>query len=248
MKLYPVPGGGERKARVRDMPERLRPREEVARVGVEHVADDVLLAIILGSGIPGMNVVDLARDLVTRFGSLGELAKASSDELRSVKGIGKVKAQVVSATLELARRLNEESSAKKPRIKTPEDAARLLRADARLLEREVFWALLLDAKNCLKGSPVEITTGLLDASLVHPREVFREAIRKAAASIVLVHNHPSGDPSPSPEDLKVTRQLIEAGKVIDIQVLDHIILGRMSDERTNDYLSVRESGAVIFSS
>ena len=237
----------QRPLRVCDIPLRLRPREEMDRLGVRHVSDDVLLAVILRSGVCGANVVDLSRTLLRTHGTLSALARCSVDELKeSVKGIGRVKAQVLSAALELARRLGEEALPKRCRVRTPEDAARLLRDQARTLDTEVFWVLHLDAKNYMKGVPVEVSRGLLDASLVHPREVFRDAIRSATAAAVLVHNHRSGDPSPSAEDLRVTRQLVEAGKIVDIRILDHVILGKAAEAGGPDFLSMRESGIVSF--
>ena len=133
-----------------------------------------------------------------------------------------------------------------PLVRTPEDAARLVRDRARTCEGEVFWTLLLDKKYKLRRPPVEITKGILDTSLVHPREVFKEAIRSSSAAIVVLHNHPSGDVTPSAEDLRITRQLVEAGKIVDIEVLDHVILGRASIGQEKDFLSVRESGLVKF--
>jgi len=148
--------------------------------------------------------------------------------------------------MELAKRLSEEQASRKYRVRTPEDAARLLREKARTLDAEIFWVILLDSKNYMKGNPVEITRGLLDASLVHPREVFREAIRGATAAIVLLHNHPSGDPSPSAEDIRITKQLVESGRIVDIKVLDHVILGKQYEGGERDYISLRESGIVEF--
>lgn len=232
-------------SRVRDIPERLRPREELARLGVENVSDDVLLAIILRSGVRGRSVVDLSRDLLQTYGSLGGIAGSSVDELAGIHGMGPVKAQVLMVAFEMSRRMAEEAEPARRAIRTPRDAADLLFPKARTLDRELFWVLLLDTKNRLKGKPVEVSSGLLDASLVHPREVFREAIRSAAAAVVLVHNHPSGDAAPSNEDICVTRQLVEAGRVIDIKVLDHIVLGRRS-AAGDGYLSMRESGSVTF--
>lgn len=232
--------------RVRDIPERLRPREEMARAGAEHVSDDVLLAIILRSGVKGVNVVDLARQLIKTYGSLAALAAASPAELATIKGMGPVKAQVLAAALEIARRYSQEAAPKRPRVRTPEDAAVLLRDDVRSLDQEVFWVLLLDSKNFLKGKPVEITSGLLDASLVHPREVFKEAIRLSTAAVVLAHNHPSGDPAPSSEDVRITKQLVEAGRIVDIKVLDHVILGKATGQGLPDFLSMREQGVVSF--
>jgi DNA repair protein RadC len=131
-------------------------------------------------------------------------------------------------------------------VRTPADAARVLRGEAMTLDKEVFWVLMLDSKNNLKGKPIEITKGLLNASLVHPREVFREAIKLNVAAVVVVHNHPSGDPSPSAEDVRITKQLVEAGKVIGIKVLDHVILGKSQGDDASSVLSLRETGIVSF--
>lgn len=232
--------------RVCDMPSRQRPREEMERLGVSNVSDHVLLAIVLRSGVRGVNVVDLARDLINRYGSLTNLARASIDELADTKGLGKVKAQVLAATLQLAKRLTEESIPGTYTVRSPMDAVRLLREETRTLEEEVFWTLLLDAKNHLKVPPQNITKGLLDASLVHPREVFRPAIKSSSAAVVLVHNHPSGDPTPSAEDVRITKQLVEAGRIVDIRVLDHVIIGAASAQKGADFLSLRETGLVDF--
>jgi len=235
----------ESRFRVKDMPARIRPREEMERLGVENVSDDVLLAIVLRTGIRGINVVDLARGLLRHFGSLTGLASASVDELRNVKGMGKVKAQTLMAALQIAKKLSEEERPEKYRIRTPIDAARLLRDRVRVLDTEVFWSMHLDARNYLKNVPVEVTRGLLDCSLVHPREVFRDAIRTATAAIVLAHNHPSGDTTPSAEDIRITRQLVEAGRIVDIKVLDHVILTKPTVGKA-EFLSLRESGVVDF--
>jgi DNA repair protein RadC len=234
------------KLRVRDMPERLRPREEMERLGARNVSDDVLLAIILRSGVKGVNVVDLARSLIVRYGSLTGLATVTVEELASIRGLGRVKAQVLEAALEIARRLSEESVPRRFKIKSPADVSVLLRDTARTLEKETFWALMLDAKNSLKAKPVEVSVGLLDSSLVHAREVFREAIRSASAAIVLAHNHPSGDTAPSAEDIRITRQLIDAGRIVDIKVLDHVILGKSVTGSGKDFLSLREAGIINF--
>jgi DNA repair protein RadC len=231
------------------MPERTRPREEVERLGVGNVRDAVLLAILLRCGVKGRNVADLAEEMLRRYGSLTALAASSVEDLsREFKGIGKVKAQTLLASLEIGRRLTQEAVPRRCKIRTPEDAAQLLRESARPLNAEVFWVLLLDARNQLKRQPVEISRGLLDSSQVHPREVFREAVRTSTAAVVLVHNHPSGDPTPSAEDVRITRQLVEAGRVMGINVLDHVVLGRSTGERPRDYLSLREEGLVSFSS
>ncbi len=232
--------------RVRDMPVRERPREMFDRMGAGELPSSVLLALLLRSGVPGVSVIELGQNLLREYGSLTALAQAPLEELASVRGMGRVKAQVLKAALELARRMTEETAPERRTIRAPADAAAILREKARVLEREVFWVLLLDAKHRLKKPPVEVTTGLLDASLAHPREVFREAIRTASAAVVLVHNHPSGDSSPSAEDIRLTRQLVEAGRVIDMDVLDHIILGHVQEAGGAGYTSLRESGLVDF--
>lgn len=241
---YPMTASG---IRIRDMPERLRPREALDRLGVQNVSDDVLVAIILRGGIRGANAADIARQLLQKYTSLTNLAQCSVKELtKAVPGMGPVKARELAAALEIARRLNEEAQPKRYRVRTPEDAARLLRDPARLHDKEMFWVLHLDAKNHLKGNPQRVTEGLLDSCQVHPREVFREAVRTGTARAVLVHNHPSGDPTPSAEDIRVTRQLIEAGRIMDIQVLDHVILGKAAQPGERDFLSMREGGVVEF--
>lgn len=233
-------------ARIRDLPSRLRPREEMERFGAENVSDRALLAILLRHGVRGMSVLDVAERLLQHYGSLGEIARASLDDLAARPGMGRVKAQIVKAALELAHRLAEEHAMERPQIKTPADAARLLKARAQAREGESFWVLMLDTKNRLARPPMEISRGVLDASLVHPREVFREAIRSSCASIILVHNHPSGDPTPSPEDVRITKQLVEAGRIVDIQVLDHVIVGRSTSAGNPEHTSLRELGAVEF--
>lgn len=231
---------------MREVPEAERPREIFDRIGPEQMSDKQLLALILRSGVRGRSVTDLADGLLNEYGSLTALAQVSASDLASVKGMGRVRAQVVKAALELARRLASRGEAAPQTVRTPEDAARLLRAEAMASDVESFWVLLLDRKYRLRRPPLRVTLGILDASLIHPREVFKEAVRTSSAALVLVHNHPSGDPHPSPEDLRITRQLVEAGKVMDIEVLDHIILGRAEEGRANDYLSLRESGLIAF--
>lgn len=234
--------------RVQDMPERLKPREMMARLGSDNVSDDVLLAIILRSGARGSNVVDLARKLLSDYGSLTALASSSVEELCSnarYKGLGKVKAQVLMAALQVGKNMVQENLPSRFVVRKPEDAMRLLENRVKTLDTEVFWVLHLDAKNYLKGQPRDVTRGLLDASLVHPREVFREAIRTATAAVVVAHNHPSGDPAPSAEDIRITKQLVDAGKVIDIKVLDHVILGNGRDTGKS-FFSMREEGTVSF--
>lgn len=232
--------------RVCDMPAQLRPREEFDRVGAENVSDAVLLALILRTGTKGMNVVEVSQRLLSAFGTLTALAKASEKEIRSINSIGPVKAQMIKAAMELAQRLTRESVGESPQVTTPEQAAAVLRERARVLQKEVFWALMLDAKNRLIGEPQKISEGTLTSSLVHPRELFKKALEYSCASMILAHNHPSGDPTPSSEDIKVTKQLIGAGEVMGIKVLDHIVIGHRKYQNSTDFLSLREAGLVKF--
>ena len=242
--LYVVPPS---KCMLRDMPDRIKPREELERVGVANISDDMLLAILLRSGARGINVVDLSKWLLKTYGSLSALAQSPLDKLVAVKGVGRVKAQVLVAAFELARRLSRERLPRRPPIHAPADVASLMRETVRILDHEVFWALLLDAKNQLQGQPVEVSRGVLDASLVHPREVFQRAmIAGSVGGIVLVHNHPSGDPTPSADDVRTTRQMVEAGRIIDIRVLDHVILGRLNGGAAREWVSMREEGVINF--
>ena len=243
---YPDYAAAGRSLRVCDMPDTLRPREEFERLGPENVSNAVLLALILRTGARGLNVVEVAHRLLSAFGSLTALAKASAKDLQSVSSIGPVKAQMIKASMELAQRLTRESVGENPIITTPEQAAAVLRERARVLQKEIFWALMLDAKNRLIGEPQKISEGTLTSSLVHPRELFKKAVEYSCASIILAHNHPSGDPSPSSEDIKITKQLIQAGEVMGIKVLDHIVLGHRRPHIESDFFSLREAGLVNF--
>lgn len=232
--------------RVCDMPAQLRPREEFERVGAENISDAVLLALILRTGTAGLNVIEVAQRLLSVFGSLTALAKASMNELQEIDSIGPVKAQMIKAAMELAQRLTRESVGEQPLVSTPEQAAAVLRERARILQHEIFWALFLDTKNRLIREPKKISEGILNSSLVHPRELFKKAVGHNCAAIILVHNHPSGDPSPSSEDIRITRQLVEAGKLMGIKILDHIVLGHRREHSATDFLSLREAGLVQF--
>ena len=232
--------------RVCDMPARLRPREAFERLGAENVSDAVLLALLLRTGSRGLNVVDVSQLLLSAFGSLTALARASVKEIQAIESIGPVKAQMIKAAMELAQRLARESVGERPLITTPEQAVAVLRERARVLQHEVFWALMLDTKNRLIGEPQQISEGTLNSSLVHPRELFKRALQHSCAAIILAHNHPSGDPAPSAEDIKVTRQLVRAGEVMGIKVLDHIVVGHRRSVATSDFISLREAGLVNF--
>lgn len=235
--------------RVKDLPVSLRPREDLARRGADKLADEQLLAIVLRAGSRGMNVLELSRALLRRYERLSNLAQADWQELKAQRlpGLGQVKAMELAAALEIGRRIGVEQAVDGLRLQVCEPAAvaRVMTPLARGLRQEIFWVLLLDTKNRLLGRPLEITRGVLDASLVHPREVFSPAVRQCAAAMVLAHNHPSGDPSPSAEDLRITRQLVDAGKLLDIRVLDHVIIGREMEGRPG-FISLREAGLATF--
>jgi DNA repair protein RadC len=232
-------------ARVRDLPADSRPRERMAHHGAEVLSNDELLAILLGSGTRGFNVLEVARALRGKYGSLTALAEDSADAFKSIRGIGPAKSKLLKAALELARRMSREARKDEDLVRTPEDVMSVLGAEARGRGQEVLWMLPLDVKYRLKRPPVAITLGLADASLAHPREVFREAIACGSSALVLAHNHPSGDPTPSAEDIRLTRELVAAGKVVGIPVLDHVILGR-PDNSGRSHVSLREAGLVEF--
>lgn len=239
--------GNEYHVRAKDLPKSLQPREKFDRLGPENLSEADLLALILRTGTTGVNVVQLAESLLIKYGSLSALSQASAAELKKdFPGIGKEKAKQVKAALEIGKRLVQENVGERPRIVSPEEVAAVLRERARGLDREVFWVLLLDIKNRLICPPCEVSKGTLSSSLVHPREIFKPAIQHSASGMILAHNHPSGDPSPSANDVKLTRKLIESGKTMEIEVLDHVIIGRRSHDGANDFISLREAGFVVF--
>ncbi|MDH5695522.1 MAG: DNA repair protein RadC, partial [Dehalococcoidia bacterium] len=202
-----------------------RPRERLQKLGVEALSAQEILALILGRGVAGESVMVTAQRLLSQFGNLKGIANASVEELTKVKGIGIAKASQIKAAFELANRLEGYPEAEeKSIVKTPDDAVGLVRARLKGKKKEHFVALLLDTRNQLIKT-AEISIGSLDSSIVHPREVFKEAIAASAASVIFVHNHPSGDPTASEEDIKLTKRLAEAGEIVGIDVLDHIIVG-----------------------
>ena len=232
---------------IRDIPGKARPREIALERGVDRTDDDILLAILLRTGgRRGQGVLELARDVLARSGhSLERLADASVEELVALPGLGPVKALELKAALELGRRsATPDTAGARPVVLDAAPVLQLLGPRAARLSQEVFWMLPLDAKYRLLRPPVEITTGLLDTSLAHPREVFREAIRCMAAAIVIAHNHPSGDPHPSREDIRMTRRLVDAGRVVGIPVLDHVVIGR--GPPPPPHTSLRATAAVQF--
>lgn len=221
-----------------DLPVEERPRERLAARGAESLSIAELIAIILGSGTKETPVMHLAQHLIAKFGSLQHLAEATLEELCQVKGIGKAKAIQLRAAFNLGVRLSKQIIGAKHKIDHPEQAYRLVKDEIAAEKREIFLIIMLDVKGGVIGQQV-ISIGTLTETPVHPREVFYPAIRHKAVSIILAHNHPSGDLTPSKQDIDLTRKLIEAGKLIGIPVNDHLIIS------THGYLSLRQNGGVF---
>jgi DNA repair protein RadC len=226
---------------IKEMPDAERPRERLVDKGADALKDSELIAILLRTGTKGVSAIQVAEQVLRQFDSLGALSRATIPDLRHVKGIGRDKAIALKSAFTLARRMAEEIQREPPTLDTPERIADLLRERNRAYDVENFQVVLLNTRR--KLIRVEnISHGTLDTILVHPREVFKPAIAANAAAIVMLHNHPSGDPTPSEADIKVTRDLIRAGQLLKIEVLDHIILGRTTTDRPRDYASLRELG------
>ena len=222
--------------RLTEHPERDRPRERLWAIGPAALTGQELLAIVLGTGCAGRDALAVAGALLERVeGSLRRLAIRPPAELAGVPGVGRGKAARVTAALELGRRIGAEESPPPERIRGPADVHRYFAARLRDLTVEEFHVLALGSQSQIQGALL-ITRGILNSSLVHPREVFRAAIAEAAAGIIVVHNHPSGDPTPSADDRAVTRQLVEAGRMLDVPVYDHVIVGG------DRYVSFAEAG------
>lgn len=228
-------------SRIKDQPASERPRERLALLGPDALSSAELVAILLRTGLQGTNAVEVGKILVRQYGSLQALAGADRLALQRVKGIGADKAATLVAAFSLAKRMAKELQQEAPLLDTPEAVAKLLLEDNRARRVETLQVLLLNTRRRLIRIE-EITNGTIDTLLVHPREVFKAAIAANAAAIILVHNHPSGDPTPSEADVKVTRDLIRAGQLLKIEVVDHVILGQPTAERQLGHSSLRELG------
>lgn len=221
--------------RIADLQQGDRPRERLAHQGPKALRDEEIVAILLRTGTRGASAVDLARDLLQEVGGVAGLRHARFDELRGRFGIGSAKAAQLLASIELGRRFADAALKGRRAIQRPEDVAELLRYEIGGREQEHLVVVLLDTRNQLISTET-VYVGSLNTSVVRVGEIFRAAIRASAAAIIVAHNHPSGDPSPSPEDVGVTRAIVEAGRLLDIEVLDHLIIGK------DRHLSLRAAG------
>lgn len=220
---------------IRDVHEADRPRERLINQGATSLSNQELIAILLRTGTRQESVLHLANRVLHHFEQIQQMKDASIEELTSINGIGQAKAVQILAAVELGRRLSSKQTDVKFTIRSPKDAASYLMADMTSLKQEHFVVLFLNIKNQVLHRQT-IFVGSLNASIVHPREIFREAVRRSAASIVCAHNHPSGNPAPSPEDIAVTKRLMEAGSIVGIELLDHLIIG------DHQFISLNEKG------
>jgi len=221
---------------IHDLPEEERPRERLIKFGEEALSVQELLQIILGRGIAGESVAVTAQKLLSQFGSLQKLSEASIEELSEIKGIGGAKATQIKAVFEIGRRVAIQTVPYKSKeIISPEQVYKLIRSKLKNYHKEHFYILLLNTRNL---TVAEISIGSLNTSVVHPREVFAEAIKNKAASVIFVHNHPSGNPEPSESDIATTKKLVDGGKILGIEVLDHVIITKTG------FLSFKEKGLI----
>jgi DNA repair protein RadC len=229
---------GNKPLMIKELPQEERPREKMLTKGVQALSNAELVAILLRTGTKQDSVLRVAERLLKKYEELGVtgLASVGPHELIKMQGIGPVKAVTLVAAIELGKRLNG-TKVTKPIVRAPQDVVDLLMPRLRYEPQEHFLTVLLSTKNHVLATPT-ISIGSLNASIVHPREVFRTAINHAAANVILVHNHPSGDPTPSPEDISLTRKLMDVGKILEIHVLDHLIIG------DNKYVSLKEKGII----
>ena len=221
--------------RISDLHESDRPRERLASLGPQALTNAELLAILLRVGVQGENAVEVGQRLLTKFNGLGGLHRAPFKELMDQHGLGEAKAAQIKAAIELGRRLTLEAPQERPAINSPADAAALLQYEMSALEQEHLRVILLDRRNRVQAI-VEVYKGSVNSSQVRVGELFKEAVRTNASAIIVTHNHPSGDPTPSPDDVAVTRAIVQAGKLLDIDVLDHLVIGN------GKWVSLKERG------
>jgi DNA repair protein RadC len=221
--------------RITDLDESERPRERLANLGAGALSDAELLAILLRVGVQGENAVDVGRRLLQELGGLAGLHRAAFEDVLGQKGIGPAKAAQIKAAIELGRRMAAALPEDRPAVHSPGDAANLVLYEMGVLEQEELRVLLLDTRNRVL-SMASVYRGSVNNSQVRVGELFKSAIRANAASVIVVHNHPSGDPTPSPEDVAITRAIVQAGKLLDIDVLDHLVIGR------GKWVSLKERG------
>jgi len=221
--------------RITDLAAEERPRERLGKLGPQALSSAELLAILLRVGVTGENAVQVGQRLLQTFGGLTGLHRATFDEMRAQHGIGDAKAAQIKAAIELGRRLMVEAPEERPAINSPAEAAALVQYEMSGLEQEHLRVILLDTRNRVL-SIEEVYKGSVNSSQVHIGEVFKPAIRRNAPAIIVIHNHPSGDPTPSPDDVAVTRAILQAGKLLDIDVLDHMVIGQ------GRWVSLKERG------
>ncbi|MFA5873420.1 MAG: DNA repair protein RadC [Anaerolineales bacterium] len=221
--------------RITDLPADERPRERLARLGPQALSTAELLAILLRVGVHGENAVQVGQRLLGEFKGLAGLHRAPFEELCNQHGIGEAKAAQIKAAIELGRRMSRESPDERPTVNSPADAAALVAYEMSALEQEHLRVILLDTRNRVLDI-VEVYKGSVNSSQVHVGELFKPAIRRNATALIVVHNHPSGDPTPSPDDVTVTRAIVQAGKLLDVDVLDHMVIGQ------GRWVSLKERG------
>lgn len=221
--------------RITDLQESDRPRERLAALGPQALSNAELIAILLRVGVPGENAVQVGQRLLQSFGGISGLHRAPFDELLRQHGLGEAKAAQIKAAIELGRRLTLESPEERPVINSPADAAALVLYEMGALEQEHLRVMLLDRRNRVLET-VDLYRGSVSSSQIRVGEIFREAVRKNASALIVIHNHPSGDPSPSPDDVAVTRAILQAGKMLDVEVLDHLVIG------AGRWVSLKERG------
>jgi DNA repair protein RadC len=230
-----MPAGVDHHYTIKDLPTSERPRERLLKYGAGALSNAELLAIILRIGTMDENAVQLASRLLTEFHNLGGLARADEAEITDAKGVGQVKVTQIKAALELGKRLQVEAPEERPQVRSPADAAHLVMPVMGLLEQEELHVMLLDTKNRVLGTR-QVCKGAANVTHVDMADLFRHAIRANAVFLIVAHNHPSGDPTPSPEDVAITRQIVEAGKLLNVEVLDHLVIGRQA------FVSLKERG------